>query len=156
VHLAGQAARGAHADHLAAKGPLHRSDHLRVRWQLGIAGGGVGVGHLDPIGAGLPGAGRPVCRSGPLAEVGREFFQPDLCVRDQRQGLVLGGVKDLRVEADDCLSAFWNSAQEPVVKSCNRVPTASSRSASSLNGVGGTRAGDTHRTHVQFIEEGQR
>ena len=54
------------------------------------------------------------------------------------------------------LSGFLNSAQEPVVKSCSRVPTASTTSASSHERVGGGGAGDADRAHVQRMGEGQR
>jgi hypothetical protein len=42
--------------------------------------------------------------------------------------MMLAGIEALRIEADD--APPWNSAQEPVVKSCSRVPTARITSAS--------------------------
>ena len=54
------------------------------------------------------------------------------------------------------LSVFLNSAQEPVVKSWSRVPTASTTSASSRQPVGGGGAGDADRRHVERMPVRQR
>ena len=133
VQLARQAAGGMQQrSTLAAHGALHRADHLGIGRQRGVGGGGDPGGGLLPLGLALAAPSRssrraPASRRAPRGS----SFEPLARVGNQGSGAVLAGIERLHVEADDRSCSFLNSAQEPVVKSCSRVPTASTRSASS-------------------------
>ena len=100
VQLAGQAAGGAHHDCVRRRDALHSADHLRIRWQFGIARCGDRGDILQPALACARQPLHPCSRRAVIAERGIQRGQSGACVGDQRQHVMLGGIERLHVQPD--------------------------------------------------------
>ena len=152
VQFARQAA-GRADDHVAsAWRALHRADHLRVGRQLRVGRRPCTAPTSLPASAPSPSRPSRSMRRAPSSRrsAARQFLEPGSGVGDQRQRAVLGRRRSgCTLRPMMRRSGFLNSAHEPVVKSCSRVPTASTTSASSRQRVGGGRAGDADGAEVE-------
>jgi len=78
-----------------------------------------------------PGLGRL-----PPAQPRRQLREAGLRVANHRQRPMLVGIEAGGMTRSADSFGFWNTVQEPVLKSCSRVPTASTTSASAARRIG--------------------
>ena len=156
VQLARQPAGGADHDVGARGRALHRADTCASVGALCSRGRRLG-GRRVPLApsrgsrGALPGRGRAQPPS-----AADSSSSPASRVADQRHRVCLPASKGCTLRLTIRRAARANSAREPVVKSCSRVPTASTSRPRAASALAALRAGDADRAHVQRMVPGQR